>query len=175
MTMARKKDDRVLVYHGTSLPIALEIASCGALLSPFERELSHFRRVQSCSGIDISAINHGRSIEDLARTFAEGIYRSHERFRASTVSVARDYGTALGYAVPHDAFEGGIVLGIKMREKELDLCSQGSGRGIYYVQSRLDLADRLDVVYFSSKARMKRSLIVEKFAKYAPRFLDLCD
>ena len=133
--MTKKMDSGFIVYHGTSLNIAFAIASCGAILSPFESVLMKLMEAKRLLGVDVSAINHGRSIEELASLVIKGSYGPHERFRERTVCVSAELGTARVYAIQYDRVGGGIVLGVRVSEKELSSCAQGCGRG--YISCRL--------------------------------------
>ncbi|MEK6960295.1 MAG: hypothetical protein AABX47_03920 [Nanoarchaeota archaeon] len=171
--MTKKMDSGFIVYHGTSLNIAFAIASCGAILSPFESVLMKLMEAKRLLGVDVSAINHGRSIEELASLVIKGSYGPHERFRERTVCVSAELGTARVYAIQYDRVGGGIVLGVRVSEKELSSCAQGCGRGIYFVPSRLDLPGRLEEVYWSRGAAEAKGVVIEKFSKYSPRFSSL--
>jgi hypothetical protein len=155
-----------IVYHGTSVEFALQIARDGEVLSPLEKKVRDLRRTL------------GRTEPDhvlAARAFSSAVSEYGDETRIRSVSVTPNLCMANAHAAAYDQRRGGVVLGIELEPGVLGRFGERwMELPVMLLPGKVGL-EGLKVVRLSTFAReLEEAAIHAAFDRYAPLYEYLC-
>lgn len=161
----------VLLYHGTSLIVARLIAKSRAILSPFEKEVEKQRELYRKEG-SFEKRHPNETIEEVAFFIARAGYNDEEiETRVMRFSMTNKLGLAKSYAERYEDIEGGIVLGLRINQQELESLDKIEGsNGIFFIKGRLDLQRLIEIHPTIQATGLHKRFILKTFREYSPRY-----
>ncbi len=163
-------EETIMVYHGTSLEKAIQIALDGAILSPFGKFLREMQILQKENPklFERCAKHYGTSeLDELALKRASIGYNEREiEHRVKCISLIDRFENAYGHADECEKFLGGIVLGIKISKR-----NRGNLTATFIPKEQS--LDSLKKVAILPKSMERIGLIKEAYLKYNPEFFGI--
>ena len=161
-------ENKILVYHGTSVENGIKIARDGKILSPYEQKLKVIKKDFPKKGF-FEKYSNGQSIEDVAMYWASGGFHEREiEFRVKCFSISLDKKEAFRYAKRYENMNGGLVFGVEINA-EILAGFKGDHPSIRFVSKKLSL-NGLKEVYLTSRALSLKMQIKAEFQKYNLNF-----
>jgi len=155
-----------LVYHGTSVSSAIEIAIDGAILSPWDQQIKDYKRIECLKSMSTP------ELEEIALEDAKSLFGDHEvehRVKSISLVTAKYFSIAEDYARHSEQSAGGVVLGFEVDRSLLKVFPKDwEWRGSVYVPRKMRIKS-LREIHISPKARLHESKIMEAYARYHPR------
>jgi len=147
-------EETIMVYHGTSLEKAIQIALDGAILSPFGKFLREMQILQK---------ENPKLFERCAKHYGTS---ELDELALKRVSLIDRFENAYGHADECEKFLGGIVLGIKISKR-----NRGNLTATFIPKEQS--LDSLKKVAILPKSMERIGLIKEAYLKYNPEFFGI--
>jgi hypothetical protein len=159
-------------YHGTYIQKAFLIAEHAELRSPWAQEIAWLHELYDSGKRDFKAKYGNLTIEEAALENIKKYFGDHElEHRVKSVSLATKLeGTAAHYGMMYEGYEGGVVLGLEVKEESLKGAT-GNSQTVYVPKS-LKL-DAIRNIYLSPQARGSIERIRDAFSRWTPELLEL--
>jgi len=156
-----------LLYHGTGVGSALQIAVDGAILCPWEQEIKRIKAIERFRNLST------QELEEMVLKHASSVYADHEvGHRVMAISLAPSLSASRDYATHFEQFPstgGGVILGFEADRTLLSRIPEDwEKRMVVYIPRKMEI-ENLKEIYLFPIARAYDSVIREAFAKYNPQ------
>lgn len=158
-----------LLYHGTGVSEAFDIAKSGAILSPMAQRLKKMQEFP-LDADNLRRIYPDRSDEEIATIVESEFYGSGEiEHRVRRVSLVREKSRAVVHAKNlFEGFRGGVILELEVSDEEITNKDLLKGKSsIVYWLSHIEL-ERLRALHLLPVASLLEYELRQAFSRYNP-------